>query len=75
MGFTPDPTTAFTLSIIFQNRCQYNKEAKMNAPTNDDDDQGEVFLDENDIIQEIVVDDEGPISLSSFILCFYVYLI
>ncbi|GFY96488.1 transducin family protein [Actinidia rufa] len=31
----------------------------MNSPTNDDDkDQGEIFLDENDIIHEIAVDDE-----------------
>ncbi|CAK9173970.1 unnamed protein product [Ilex paraguariensis] len=31
----------------------------MNAPANDKEDHGEVFLDENDFIQEITVDKEG----------------
>lgn len=35
----------------------------MNAPSNDEEDQGEVFLDESDIIQEITVDEEGSDSL------------
>lgn len=36
----------------------------MNAPSNDEEDQGEVFLDESNIIQEITVDEEGYDSLS-----------
>ena len=32
----------------------------MNSPTNEEEeDQGEIFLDESDIIHEIAVDDEG----------------
>ena len=39
----------------------------MNKPAHEDDEQGEIFLDESDIIQEVDVDEEGlspPPSLS-----------
>lgn len=55
-----------------------NKEVMMNAPTNDEEeDQVEVFLDENDIVQEIAFDDGGPcppppLSLSLSFNFFYV---
>lgn len=37
------------------------KEVQMSTPANydEDEDQGEVFLDENDIVREIKFDDEG----------------
>lgn len=47
----------------------------MNAPPSrlhdEEDDEGEVYLDEADIIQELPVDEEGPLSLSrSRYICF-----
>ena len=58
---------------------------QMNTPANhdEDEDQGDVFLDENDIVLEINVDDEGvvqmgsygpPLSLSLYICVFVISL-
>ena len=53
----------------------------MNNPTHHDEDeeeQGDVFLDESDIVQEITVDDEGesifPLSFSLSLFCFVLFL-
>ena len=41
---------------------------QMNTPANhdEDEDQGDVFLDENDIVLEINVDDEGVVQMGSY---------
>lgn len=47
----------------------------MSNPDHDEDDQGEVFLDESDIIHEVAVDDEGTLALSSSTFYFFLYIL
>lgn len=50
----------------------------MKSPVHDEDDQGEVFLDESDIIHEVTIDDEGPflsVSLLTYLLYLHIVLI
>ena len=46
----------------------------MNDPAHhdEDEDQGDVFIDENDVVQEITVDDEGESISPSFFLSIFV---
>ena len=46
----------------------------MNDPAHhdEDEDQGDVFIDENDVVQEITVDDEGESIPPSFFLSIFV---
>lgn len=39
----------------------------MNGHGDEEDDHGDVFLDEDDVIQEITVDEEGLKSLSTYV--------
>lgn len=48
-----------------------SKIKKMSNPDHDEDNQGEVFLDESDIIHEVTVDDEGPFALFPFNVFIY----
>ena len=47
---------------------------QMNDPAHhdEDEDQGDVFIDENDVVQEITVDDEGESIPPSFFLSIFV---
>lgn len=47
------------IDTIHLNSQKETRVSKMNAPPNDEEDQGEVFLEEDDIIHEINVDEEG----------------
>lgn len=47
----------------------------MSNPDHDEDDQGEVFLDESDIIHEVAVDDEGTLALSFSTFYFFLYIL